>query len=154
VVVQADSNGPARNEHPTLIEADMSQHGFLPKSLGAVSLAVLSAPLLAANLWFARDMPISAMNDADLSIMSAAIEETLGKVPDGDTRDWSNPETGSGGTLRPLSTSEHDGNLCRRLEVSNQARGRSARSVHDYCRQADGSWRLQATPSPAGSGNR
>lgn len=130
----------------------MSQHGFVLKSLGAVSLAALSAPLLAANLLFARDMPISQMNDADLSIMSSAIEETLAKVSDGDTHEWSNPETGAGGTLRPLSTSEHDGTQCRRLEVSNHARGRSARSVLDYCRQADGSWRLQSTP--AGSGNR
>ena len=132
----------------------MSQHGFFLKSLGAAWLAAMSAPLLAANLLFARDMPIAAMNDADLSIMSSAIEETLGSVPDGGSRDWSNPETGSGGTLRPLSTSEHDGTLCRRLEVSNQARGRAARSVLDYCRQADGSWRLQTAPSPAGSGNR
>lgn len=132
----------------------MSQQGFFIKFLGAAWLAAMSAPLLAANLLFARDMPIAQMNDADLSIMSSAIEETLGSVADGDTREWSNPETGSGGTLRPLSTSEHDGTQCRRLEVSNHARGRSARSVLDYCRQADGSWRLQANPAPAGPANR
>lgn len=132
----------------------MSQHGFLLKSLGAAWLATMSAPLLATTLWFARDMPISAMTDADVAIMSSAIEQTLESVADGGTRDWSNPETGSGGTLRPLSTSEHDGTQCRRLEVSNHARGRSARSVLDYCRQADGTWRLQTPPSPAGSDNR
>lgn len=131
----------------------MSQHRSVLKFLVGACAAALSAPLLAANLWFARDMPISRMNDADRSIMSAAIEETLESVADGDTRDWSNPETGSGGTLRPLSSSEQDGNRCRRLEVSNQARGLTGRSVLDYCRQADGGWRLQANPSPGGSGN-
>ena len=94
-------------------------------------------------------MPISEMTDADVEIMSAAINETLSDVADGVARRWKNPETNAGGTLTPLSTSEESGLLCRRLEIANQARDLAARSVHEFCRQADGLWKTRSIPTGA-----
>lgn len=132
----------------------MFHNGFVSICLRAASLAVLSAPLFASNLWFAKDMPISQMNDADIAIMSSAIEETLTNAADGVTQRWSNPDTGAGGTMTPLSTSQESGSLCRQLQIENKAGGKSARSVLDYCQQADGSWKMQTGPSPADSGKQ
>jgi surface antigen len=132
-------------------EVNMSNNGLLRNCLRAICLACLSAPLYAANVWFAKDMPISQMTDADIAIMSAAIEQTLDDADDGATQHWRNPETDAGGALTPLSTSEDGGMLCRQLEIANQAKGKSARSVFDYCRQADGSWKLRSGPSAADS---
>lgn len=129
----------------------MPHSDCLMNCLRAVSLVCLSAPICAANVWFASDMPISQMNEADLAIMSSAIERTLVDVVDGVTQRWSNPETNASGALTPLSTSEEGGMLCRKLEIANEAGGRTARSVFDYCRQADGSWKLRSGPASADS---
>jgi len=62
----------------------MPHSDFLMNCLRAVSLVCLSAPIYAANVWFASDMPISQMNEADLAIMSSAIDQTLADVADGE----------------------------------------------------------------------
>ena len=118
---------------------------------GAIFFVCLTPPLYAANVWFAQDMPISQMTGADIEILSSAAEEALENAPDGETRQWENPETGAGGALTPLSTSEEDGMRCRRLEVANEAKGKTARTEFDYCRQADGSWKVLSAPAAAGA---
>ena len=118
---------------------------------GAIFFVCLTPPLYAANVWFAQDMPISQMTGADIEILSSAAEEALENAPDGETRQWENPETGAGGALTPLSTSEEDGMRCRRLEIANEAKGKTARTEFDYCRQADGSWKVLSAPAAAGS---
>lgn len=132
----------------------MSRNGLVTNCARAICLVCLSAPLHASNLFFAKDMPVSQMTDSDIEIMSAAIDETLSDVDDGAARHWKNPETDAGGTLTPLSTSEENGLLCRRLEIANQAKGKSARSVHQFCRQADGLWKIRSVPAEAGSASR
>jgi surface antigen len=129
----------------------MSRNGILTNFMCAICLVCLSAPLHASNLRFAKDMPVSQMTDSDIEIMSAAVDETLSDVADGVARHWKNPETDAGGTLTPLSTSEESGLLCRRLEIANQAKGMSARSVHQFCRQADGLWKIRSAPAGAAS---
>ena len=118
---------------------------------GAIFFVCLTPPLYAANVWFAQDMPISQMTGADIEILSSAAEEALENAPDGETRQWENPETGAGGALTPLSTSEEDGMRCRRLEIANEAKGKTARTEFDYCRQADGSWKVLSAPAAAGA---
>ena len=132
----------------------MSRNGQLYNFVCAVFLVCLGAPLHASNLLFAKDMPIAKMTEADIEIMSAAVDETLSDVADGAERRWENPETGAGGTLTPLSTAEKSGQLCRRLEIANHAKGTSARSVEEFCRQADGLWKIRSGQKGAGSSSR
>ena len=129
----------------------MSRNGLPAHCLRAICLAFLSAPLYAANLWFARDMPISQMTEADIAIMSSAIDQTLANVDDGVTQRWGNPKTDAGGALTPLSTSEEGGTLCRQLEIANEAGGKTDRGVYGFCRQADGAWKLRPTSPTRGS---
>ena len=129
----------------------MSPRCLFRNCAGAICLICLTPPLYAANVWFAHDMPISQMTEADIEIFSSAAEEALENAPDGDTRQWENPETGAGGALTPLSTSEQDGLRCRRLEIANEANGKTARTEFDYCRQADGSWKVLSAPAAAGT---
>lgn len=120
---------------------------LLSHCLRAACLVVLAAPALASNVWFARDMPMSQMTDADREILSAAADEVLENGADGATQRWENPETGAGGALTPQSTTERDGMRCRRLEIANEVKGRTARSQFDFCRQADGGWKVVSSPS-------
>jgi surface antigen len=117
---------------------------LLTNCLRVVCFACLSAPLYAANDWFAKDMPISQMTEVDIEIMSSAINETLADVADGETQHWSNPETDASGTLTPMSTSEDGDMLCRQLQIANEAKGKTAQSVYEFCRQADGSWKVRS----------
>jgi hypothetical protein len=114
----------------------------------AIYLTFLGMPIYASNLWFAHDMPISAMTDADIEIFSSAVDEALNDAADGDTRHWKNPETGAGGDLTLLSTSEKDGMRCRRLQIANEAKRKTARSDLDFCRQDDGSWKVRPSSAP------
>jgi len=129
----------------------MSPRCLFRNCAGAICLICLTPPLYAANVWFAHDMPMSEMTEADIEILSSAADEALENAPDGDTRLWENPETGAGGALTPLSTSEQDGMRCRRLQIANEAGGKTARSEFDFCRQADGSWKVLSPPAAAGS---
>jgi hypothetical protein len=129
----------------------MSPKPLLRNSALAICVACLATPIFAANVWFAHDMPMSEMTEADIEILSSAADEALENAPDGDTRLWENPETGAGGALTPLSTSEQDGMRCRRLQIANEAGGKTARSEFDFCRQADGSWKVLSPPAAAGS---
>jgi hypothetical protein len=132
----------------------MSRNGLLNFCARAICLVCINAPLHASNLYFAKDMPVSAMTEADVEIMSAAVDETLSDGVDGVARHWNNPETDAGGTLTSLSTSEESGLICRRLEIANQAKGLTSRSVHEFCRSADGVWKIRSVPAGAGGASR
>lgn len=125
----------------------MYPNGLLSNCLRAACLVALAAPALASNVWFARDMPMSQMTDADREILSAAADEVLESGADGATQRWENPETGAGGELTPQSTTERDGMRCRRLDIANEVKGNTARSHFDFCRQADGSWKVVSSPA-------
>jgi surface antigen len=125
----------------------MYPKGLLSNSLCAACLFALAAPALASNVWFARDMPMSQMTEADRAVLSAAADEVLETGADGATQRWENPETGAGGLLTPQSIAERDGMRCRRLQIANEVKGSTARSEFDFCRQADGSWKVVSSPA-------
>jgi surface antigen len=129
----------------------MSPNGLFRHAARTICVACLTTPLYAANVWFTKDMPMSQMTEADIEILSSAADEALDEAADGETLHWQNPETGAGGALTPLSTSERDGMRCRRLRIANEAGGKTARSEFDFCRQDDGSWKVTSEPAAAGS---
>ncbi len=121
-------------------------------SRNAVALAALvfvAAPAFASNVMFLNDTALSKMNDEDLEIARAAARDALDNAADGESRRWGNAQTGASGVITPISTYEQDGTACRRTEFFNEAQGVQGRSVFEFCRQADGTWRIPA-PSPTG----
>ena len=68
--------------------------------------------------------------------------KSLDDAGDGEAVRWENATSGAGGLLTPLSTSERDGSVCRRLRIQNAVGGQSANSEFDFCRQADGTWKV------------
>jgi surface antigen len=104
------------------------------------ALAAASALVFASNVQFMRDAPIAKMTKEDLALFQANMREALEQDADGTTRRWKNPDTGTSGTLTPVSTFEQNGLKCRRLEIVNTLQGLTGRSLFDMCRQADGNW--------------
>lgn len=111
--------------------------------LTCLVLALCAAPALASNWATLHEQgPLSFFKDQDLAMFEREVQKALDDTPDGATRSWSNEATGATGTLTPSASQERDGSRCRRLEIFNKAGGRQSRSVFNFCRQADGSWRV------------
>jgi len=120
------------------------------KILALGILGVLAGPGIAGNVQFLKDSAISKMNEEDLGLLRSSARNALDYTADGESRRWENAGTGSTGVLTPLATYDRDGSLCRKLEIYNDVRGVTGRSVFDFCRQPDGSWKVPA-PGPGGA---
>jgi surface antigen len=116
----------------------------LAKTLGVFVVACVLAPAQAGNLMFLKDSAISKMSDADVDLMNDTATQALDNAADGEARRWANAETGAKGVLTPLATFDADGGVCRKLEIFNEVKGTVGRSVFDFCRQPDGSWKIPA----------
>ncbi len=130
----------------------------LPNNNGAIQMCakillvalglLVSAPIVAMDWSFLRHAPVSHFTDKDWDLMREAGREALANAPDGDTVEWSNPDTAAFGTIQPLNTYESEGTTCRRTEVHNNAGGVSGTSRFDFCQQADGNWQVAPKTPP------
>jgi surface antigen len=67
-------------------------------------------------------------------IFREALDAALGKGADGAMVEWSNPETGAGGQIKPLKSFERDGKPCRTVSVANKAKGRKSSGEYTLCK--------------------
>lgn len=125
----------------------------MKKILALSILVFLTGPAIAGNVQFLKDSAISKMNDEDLGLLLSSARNALDYTADGESRRWENIQTGSTGVLTPLATFDREGTLCRKLEIYNDVMGVTGRSVFDFCRQSDGSWKVPA-PGPGGAAGR
>ncbi|MCB1752469.1 MAG: hypothetical protein KDI74_12170 [Gammaproteobacteria bacterium] len=132
-----------RNEtHLDILGVVMICRNALTRLVGVVALVCVVAPACAGNVLFLKNSAISKMNDADLDLFRSTARNALDYTADGESRRWENTETGAKGVFTPLSTFDRDGALCRRLETFNEVGGVAGRAVFDFCRQADGTWKV------------
>ena len=118
-------------------------------TLGALARRALLAtvllpawPALAGNLSYMNDTPYTHFTKEDHKVFNAALAEALDKNADGEVRIWASPGSGAGGELKPVKTFERNGLNCRRLSIANKAKGRSASSEYNFCKQKTGKWTL------------
>ena len=97
----------------------------------------------AFNTLFADQLPIGRMNQEDIELLLAAVDDTLERAADGSTREWRNPKTGAGGYLTPRASYRDAGLRCRDLAVENRAGGMHNRATLSVCKQPDGSWKVK-----------
>lgn len=99
-------------------------------------------PATAQNLRYMNDTPYTHFTKEDHKIFEAAMQEALEKGADEAASTWSNPNSGAGGSFKPLKSFERKGLKCRTLAIANKAKGRSASAEYNFCRQASGRWML------------
>lgn len=113
--------------------------------LRRVALAlVLLAPAwsgASSYLWL-KTAPARYFTEQDWEIFTGAFERALAEAPDGAQVEWSNEKTGSGGTIQPLSTQAGAEGPCRKVRIDNHAGGYSGSGTLDFCKQADGTWKI------------
>lgn len=111
-------------------------------SAGAALVLVLGAPAAeAVNTQFLEDSALSALTDADVTLLMDAIQKGLA-APEGEAIAWENPKTGARGSVEPGAAFERDGRGCRHLRLDFGNKGRHGEGQWTYCRRADGSWEL------------
>lgn len=110
-------------------------------------LALAPGLALAQNpFWFLDQSPARYFNAEDNAMMTEAVDAVLADDAEGATRTWQNDATGASGNVTALDRFEDDGRECRRLRLSNRARGEEATSTYDLCR-IEGVWKVLRMPA-------
>lgn len=106
---------------------------------GRITALLLAAALPAAAANIGSDIPAAHFTEKDKAIFREALDGALANGADGATLEWSNPQTGAGGQIKPLRSFERDGKPCRTVSVANQAKGRKNAGEYTLCK-ADQKW--------------
>lgn len=84
-----------------------------------------------------------SLDDRDRRAMEKSTQTALNTGPAGKTSRWSNPESGSSGSVTPQPAYRNaDGRLCREYQETVQAKGQTQTGYRTACQEADGSWRI------------
>jgi surface antigen len=84
----------------------------------------------------------AALDDTDLALATAALQDGLETKPNGTSADWTNRASGHRGSITPKATLVTDtGSFCRRYdEALMLADGRTTTLDNMACRDAEGRW--------------
>jgi surface antigen len=83
-----------------------------------------------------------SLDRADATYASRAEARALEYTPAGRATPWRNPDTGSYGTVTPISTYETAGGYCREFQHNAKIGGRTEQVWGTACRSPDGSWQV------------
>jgi len=102
---------------------------------------------------FRRQMPAAAgLDKADDVYAERSAQLALEYASDGSSRPWTNPDTGTTGTVTPTRTYQTDGTYCREYSQTIQIRERGSKDVKATgeakagvaCRRPDGKWAFKS----------
>jgi surface antigen len=97
----------------------------------------------AASVTWMRDAVVTDFTDSDWDILRREVNRVLNTVADDVEVSWENPETGSRGMLKVLTSFEHNGQRCRHLAAMNiNSKGRKGQMDYNLCLQPDGAWKF------------
>jgi surface antigen len=105
-----------------------------------VAALVATTSASAANLGYLNDSPIARFTDQDMQLFKLTVNAALDDGADGEVRSWSNPDTKAGGEIKAIKSFKRGEVPCRRVEIKNVAKGRSASGQYNFCKQATGKW--------------
>lgn len=95
----------------------------------------------AGNLDFLDTTTAVHLTDEDRRLQREAASEALEAEAPRSERHWSNPQTGSSGSIQSLGDYRSDDGLhCRKITIRTRAQGRESRSTFPICKGADGGW--------------
>lgn len=84
-----------------------------------------------------------SLDDRDRKAMESSTQTALNSSPAGKTSRWSNPDSGSSGSVTPQPAyRDAEGRLCREYQETVNAKGQTQTGYRTACQEADGSWRI------------
>jgi surface antigen len=112
----------------------------------ALTLAVFASLTASAEaqLLFGSRLGQAHYQGDDTKIIMRVGGDMLRNASDGESRPWSNPQTGNSGTITILRSYKRGDLPCRDAEVNSKLKERSVVYVLPVCQVADGSWKIAA----------
>jgi hypothetical protein len=116
----------------------------------------VSTAALGNHLNFLESAPIAHFSDEDIALLHKTAVEVLDDPDPKARREWSNPKTGSSGTLQAnggfVST---EGDPCKRLRIENKIKKLESVATYTVCKHKERGWSLHAgaKPAPNSKGN-
>jgi surface antigen len=108
-----------------------------------IMLIVNSNPVQARAWGWAKRLPINQYSPEDIVILRQSMTQALNQAADGEKREWSNPTTGSAGSITPLNTVDENMKMCRQTRFSSFSDEQENHAEFYLCRQADGEWAVE-----------
>jgi surface antigen len=108
---------------------------LIHRSILAVCIAAAALPVSAQSQLYGtlKGTPAEVFNDEDRRLFREASYKALDDAAVDEVVRWENPKTQSHGEIKVLSTFEWKKAPCRKLRVSNEARGRKATNDFNLC---------------------
>ncbi|MEW8001140.1 MAG: RT0821/Lpp0805 family surface protein [Candidatus Thiodiazotropha sp.] len=93
------------------------------------------------DLHFLKHSPARHFTKQDWEIAKTATRDILDNHSQGESVTWDNPDSGNSGALKITKAGTSSGRLCKRLQITNRAKGQEHTSSYVFCRQPDGTWK-------------
>ena len=116
----------------------------MTRGMIALVAFVLMSASAEAQLMFGGPLGQSNYRGDDTKVVMRIGTDMLQNAADGESRPWSNPQTGNGGTITVLRSYKRGDMLCRDAAVNSKLEDHSVVYVLPFCRVADGSWKIAA----------
>ncbi len=113
---------------------------ILPMLLFA--LLIWHVPASAAGMGFVAKRPMGSFTAEDSRIFKQTLFDVLDHQPDGKAVEWANDASGHSGKIKSVATFEENRQTCRTIRVLNRAGGVTGQGKFDFCKQADGTWKI------------
>lgn len=114
------------------------------RAVSAAITLLLAVPVADAfNLRWLDDSPAQHFTDEDWRLLQQTVEQALNHSNKGDRLTWKNPKSGNSGSVSNMGPADVDGRRCIRLGIYNETARLSGNSVNRFCRQEDGSWKME-----------
>ncbi|EWY36344.1 hypothetical protein N825_28790 [Skermanella stibiiresistens SB22] len=97
-----------------------------------------------AQLLFGSRLGQAHYQGDDTKIIMQIGADMMRNAADGESRPWSNPQTGNSGTITVLRSYKHSNMPCRDAEVNSKLKDRNVVYVLPLCQIAEGSWKIAA----------
>ena len=116
---------------------------LIRRSILLACLAAAAFPVSAQSQLYGtiKGTPAEVFDDEDRRLFREATNKALDETAVDEVVRWENPKTESHGELKVLSTFEWKKAPCRKLRVSNEARGRKATNEFNFCRIGE-KWKM------------
>ena len=111
-------------------------------SAATLALLLLTAGSAQAQLLFGSRLGQAHYEGDDTKIIMKVGADMLRNASDGESRPWSNPQTGNSGTITVLRSYTRGQMPCRDTQVNSQLKDRNVVNVLPVRQIADGSWKF------------
>lgn len=112
-------------------------------SLLGLALMLPLAASAQSGLGFMKDSPISYFNSEDIKLMKANAYAVLDSAAPDAKGQWSNPKTRHSGEAAVIQVFTAEGMPCKRLRMTNAAKGVTSDATYPLCKYPGKGWRVR-----------